>query len=400
MINKIKGVGRDTKLFVMAVLIFSFCGGIYETIFNNFLNDNFQISNLQRTLLEFPREMPGVLMVFVAALLFFLNTRKLAMLSFLIAGTGLIFMGTLSVNYHVMLIWLFTFSLGQHIFLPLNSAIVMDLAEKGNDGKRLGQIQSLRNFAVIIGAFFVSLGFKYFGLNYKVSMIMAGILIIGAAFLINSMSGGVTSNKGSHLKFKKRFSLYYVLTSLYGMRKQIFITFAPWALVTTFQKPVTYIANLMIIGSIIGIFLQPYVGKVIDKYGEKLVLSFEAFVFIFVCLLYGFSPDIFGKEIAVMIISICYILDQTLMSLGIARATYIKKIATDKEEISNTLSLGLSIDHVFAISIAMLGGLMWNRLGYKFVFIMGAFISLLNYFAARRIKTDEDYAGKLSKEGI
>lgn len=400
MINKIKGMGRDTKLFVMAVLIFSFCGGIYETIFNNFLNDNFQISNLQRTLLEFPREMPGVLMVFVAALLFFLNTRKLAMLSFLIAGTGLIFMGTLSINYHVMLIWLFTFSLGQHIFLPLNSAIVMELAEKGNDGKRLGQIQSLRNFAVIIGAFFVSLGFKYFGLNYKISMIMAGILIIGAAFLINSMSGGVKSNKGSHLKFKKRFSLYYVLTSLYGMRKQIFITFAPWALVTTFQKPVTYIANLMIIGSIIGIFLQPYVGKVIDKYGEKLVLSFEAFVFIFVCLLYGFSPDMFGKEIAVMIISICYILDQTLMSLGIARATYIKKIAIDKEEISNTLSLGLSIDHVFAISIAMLGGLMWNTLGYKFVFIMGAFISLLNYFAARRIKTDEGYAGKLSKEGI
>jgi hypothetical protein len=88
------------------------------------------------------------------------------------------------------------------------------------------------------------------------------------------------------------------------------------------------------------------------------------------------------------------------MSLGIARATYIKKIAIDKEEISNTLSLGLSIDHVFAISVAMLGGFMWNTLGYKFVFIMGAFISLLNYFAARRIKTDEDYAGKLSKEGI
>ena len=71
--------------------------------------------------------------------------------------------------------------------------------------------KSLRNFAVIIGAFFVSLGFKYFGLNYKISMIMAGILIIGAAFLINSMSGGVKSNKGSHLKFKKRFSLYYLL---------------------------------------------------------------------------------------------------------------------------------------------------------------------------------------------
>ena len=398
MLGKIRGMGRDTKLFILAVLIFSFCGGIYDTIFNNFLNDNFKITNLQRTLLEFPRELPGVLMVFVAALLFFLNTRKLATLSFLITGIGLILMGTMSISYPIMLIWLFTFSLGQHIFLPLNSAIVMELAEKGNDGKRLGQIQSLRNFAVIVGAFFVSIGFKHFGLDYKFSMVMSGVLIIGAAFLINSMSGGVTSNKGSHLQFKKRFSLYYVLTSLYGMRKQIFITFAPWALVHTFQKPVTYIANLMIIGSIIGIFLQPYVGKVIDKYGEKLVLSFEAFVFIFVCLLYGFSPDLFGKEVAVMIISVCYVLDQTLMSLGIARATYIKKIAKNKEEISNTLSLGLSIDHVFAISIALLGGYMWYKFSYKVVFIMGAIISLLNYFAARRIKTDVVFEGDLVEE--
>lgn len=388
MLDKIRNMGRDTKLFILAILIFSFCGGLYDTIFNNFLNDNFKITNLQRTLLEFPRELPGVLMVFVAALLFFLNTRKLATLSFLITGIGLILMGTMSVNYHIMLIWLFTFSLGQHIFLPLSSAIVMELSEKGNDGRRLGQIQSLKNIAVISGAFFVSIGFKFLGLNYKVSMVMAGVLVILASFLINRMSGGTTSKKGSHLKFKKRYSLYYVLTSLYGMRKQIFITFAPWALVHTFEKSVTYIANLMIIGSIIGIFLQPYVGKVIDRYGERLVLTFEAFVFIFVCLLYGFSPDLFSKEVAVMIISVCYILDQTLMSLGIARATYIKKIAESKEDISNTLSLGLSIDHIFAITVAMLGGFIWYKYSYKVVFIMGAVISLVNFFSARLIKTD------------
>lgn len=390
MLDKIRNMGRDTRLFIMAILIFSFCGGLYDTIFNNFLNDNFKITNLQRTFLEFPRELPGVLMVFVAALLFFLNTRKLATLSFLITGIGLILMGTMSINYHIMLIWLFTFSLGQHIFLPLSSAIVMELSEKGNDGRRLGQIQSLKNIAVISGAFFVSIGFKFLGLNYKISMVMAGVLVILASFLINKMSGGTTSKKGSHLKFKKRYSLYYVLTSLYGMRKQIFITFAPWALVHTFEKSVTYIANLMIIGSVVGIFLQPYVGKVIDRYGEKLVLTFEAFVFIFVCLLYGFSPDLFSKEVAVMIISICYILDQTLMSLGIARATYIKKIAESKEDISNTLSLGLSIDHIFAITVAMVGGFIWYKYSYKVVFIMGAVISTINFFSARLIKTDID----------
>ena len=183
-------------------------------MFNNFLNDNFKINSLQRTLLEFPRELPGVLMVFVAALLFFLNTRKLAALAFSITGVGLILMGTLSKSYNIMLVWLFIFSLGQHIFLPLNSSIVMELSEKGNDGRRLGQIQSLKNIAVILGAFFVSIGFKYIGLNYKTAMVMSGILIIISSFLINSMSAGVTSKKDSHLKFNKKYNLYYFMNAL------------------------------------------------------------------------------------------------------------------------------------------------------------------------------------------
>lgn len=390
MLRKIKNIDKDVKLFILATFIFSFCSGIYDTIFNNFLNDNFKINSLQRTLLEFPRELPGVLMIFVAALLFFLNTRKLAALAFFITGCGLILMGTLSKSYNIMLIWLFTFSLGQHIFLPLNSSIVMELSEKGNDGRRLGQIQSLKNMSVILGAFFVSIGFKYIGLNYKTAMVMSGLLIIFSSFLINSMSEGITSKKGSHLKFNKKYNLYYALTSLYGMRKQIFITFAPWALVTTFYKPVYYIANLMIIGSVIGIFVQPYVGKIIDTYGERVVLRFEAFVFIFVCILYGFAPSWFSQEIAILIVSICYISDQTLMSLGIARATYIKKIAEKKEDISNTLSLGLSIDHFFAISVALIGGALWYKVGYKAVFILGAIISLINFMVAKKIAINNE----------
>ena len=78
------------------------------------------------------------------------------------------------------------------------------------------------------------------------------------------------------------------------------------------------------------------------------------------------------------------------MSLGIARATYIKKIAEKKEDISNTLSLGLSIDHFFAISVALIGGLLWYKVGYKAVFILGAIISLINFFVAKKININTE----------
>ena len=48
--------------------------------------------------------------------------------------TGLVVMGLFSPSYGVMLVFLFIHSLGMHLFMPLNDAISMDLAEKGKVG--------------------------------------------------------------------------------------------------------------------------------------------------------------------------------------------------------------------------------------------------------------------------
>jgi hypothetical protein len=82
----------------------------------------------------------------------------------------------------------------------------------------------------------------------------------------------------------------------------------------------------------------------------------------------------------------CYIIDQLLVSAGMARATWLKKIALVPEDVQQTLTMGVSIDHVFSITIALVGGVLWRETGHSAVFIVGAGIAVVNLISARFVR--------------
>ena len=78
-----------------------------------------------------------------------------------------------------------------------------------------------------------------------------------------------------------------------------------------------------------------------------------------------------------------------MSSVSMARATYMRKLALTPADISPSLSMGTSIDHIVTMFLPILGGLVWyngGENGYKLVFLGGAVIALLNFFSARFIK--------------
>ena len=248
----------------------------------------------------------------------------------------------------------FLFSAGQHLFMPLNTSIAMELAEEGKTGRRLGQLNSLRSTAAIFGSFFIFLGFKYFHFNFKLSFLIAASFYLLAALFLFSMHPGNAHPPAVHLKFHKEYRLYYWLSILFGTRKQIFLTFAPWVLVTVFKQPTAILATLLTIAGISGILFQPILGRAIDSWGEKTVLALEAFFLIFVCMGYGFSKDVFSPQTAFLIACVCFVADQLLMSVNMARATYLKKIARapvphhpDPDHVDNAGSHFFHLDRAF-----------------------------------------------------
>ena len=104
------------------------------------------------------------------------------------------------------------------------------------------------------------------------------------------------SHPKTYLKLHREYKLYYFLAILYGTRKQIFMTFAPWVLVTIFKQPTQTMATLFMVGGIIGIVFQPILGNMIDKFGEKVVLTAEAILLALVCFFYGFSRSLVPRN--------------------------------------------------------------------------------------------------------
>ena len=67
----------------------------------------------------------------------------------------------------------------------------------------------------------------------------------------------------------------------------------------------------------------------------------------------------------------------------------MRKIALRPEDVSPSLSVGISVDHLITVFLPILGGLAWYNGGpggYRYVFFGGAVIALLNFISARKIK--------------
>lgn len=159
-------MSRELKLFVIASLAMGVAYSIVDSTFNNFLNERFALTGFQRSFLEFPRELPGFLVLFVSASLWFLCSRRLGAVAKFLSAVGVFLIGFASPNYMIMVAWLFIYSLGQHLFIPLSSTIGMELAREDKMGQRLGQLNAVRNLAVIMGSLLVLLGFKFLGFTF------------------------------------------------------------------------------------------------------------------------------------------------------------------------------------------------------------------------------------------
>ncbi|HEY5560760.1 MAG TPA: MFS transporter [Clostridiaceae bacterium] len=379
---------RDFTLFLIVGIFAGIAGGINSTIFNNFLNDTYKLSASGRGLVEFPRELPGMLIVIVLSLLSFLGNIRTAVLGMLLAALGMLGLGLFSPSFAVMLIWMMMFSLGTHVFMPLAPGIGMSLSEKKNYGVRLGRYNAYSLAATIIGYTIVWLGFKYYHMNYAGAFVIAAVSYVFAAFFLGLMKKQKLRSRKPRFIFRKRYSLYYTLSIVNGARKQIFLTFAPWVLIQVFNLTPPVFAVLGLIISLLSIMTRTIIGNAIDIKGERFVLSWEAVVLFVLCLGYAFAKDLFPASIAVVVIAGCYVLDNSMSAVEMARSTYVRKIALSAEDVIPTLSAGTSFDHVIAMSIPYFGGLLWVTLGFKYVFLVAAGIAVLNFFLSLKIRID------------
>jgi hypothetical protein len=57
----------------------------------------------------------------------------------------------------------------------------------------------------------------------------------------------------------------------------------------------------------------------------------------------------------------------------------------------------VTIDHVFSIGAALVGGIIWNQFGFQYVFLFGMGIALLNLVAALQVQIPQSAAKRAAE---
>jgi MFS family permease len=185
-----------------------------------------------------------------------------------------------------------------------------------------------------------------------------------------------------------------MLEVFYGSRKQIFLTFAPYVLILQYGADPSIMSLLYAICAGFGMVCSPLVGRLIDKVGYKAVMVWDTVILIVVCILYGFAHRLFPPAIAFIVVCSNFILDSIISIASMASNVYVQRIAANQEEITATLSTGISVNHIISIFIALVGGWIWKVTGIEVLFTMSAFLGLMNTIYATTIKKDEEYRGE------
>ncbi len=325
------------------------------------------MTELERGWLEFYRELPGLALVFVLALLQRLTDWKVMRLGILISMAGVIAM-LIPENKLFITALIMIWSLGEHLVMPVRSVIAMQIAKPSKEGQSLGFLSGTMNLGSVLGSILVALIF-YVG-TWKLQITEKRLLydfLWGFIFVLLGISAICTLSKDApnkpskrpKLYFNRKFSKFYALELFYGARKQIFLTFAPYVLIRIYGFNTEKMALLLGICAVVNTFAGPFVGRLTDRFGYRNVMIYDTVILFFVCLMYGFADTCFPLYIAVWVVALNFLLDAIISTTSLATNLYARKIADSEDELTSTLSTGISINHLIAIIFAPLGGWVW-----------------------------------------
>ena len=367
-----------------------FFAGIISTAlqgtFHNYLNDIFNIGAEARGALEFPRELPGLLTTFIISAILFIGEVNILGISIMIAGLGLLGLGVLSPTYTSMIMFMILWSLGSHLHMTIIEPVALSYAENGNKGHVLGKMNSMRSVGIIAGTLLIWIFMGKFQATYR-SLYIGAFVISIIAGILYLMQERKPRYGQSRFKFvlKKKYRRFYFLAALFGVRKQLFLVFGPWLLIKMYNRKASDLAQLLLIAAVIGVFLKPYLGKLIDKFGERKILIADSVFIIILSAMYAASPRFLSAATAIPVLSACFILDELLFSLRTARTTYLSRILEEQEDFTPTLAMGISIEHVISMTAPLGAGILWSVYGYYWVFIIAAIVAVFSGLAASGI---------------
>ena len=366
-------------VYLMVLTIFSTLGlQTWRTLFDNFAVNVVNLDGHHIGALQSVREIPGFLALLVVYFLFLVKEYRLSALSVLLLGLGVAATGMFP-SFYGLIITTLIMSFGFHYFETTNQSLTLQYFNTTEAPLVFGRLRSLAAASNICTGLAIFILAPL--LSYKQIYLLFGCLIIIAACWALTRNPSRTDIARQHRKMiiRKKYWLFYALTFMSGARRQIFVAFAVFLLVKKFSFTVQEITMLFLLNNCVNYFLSPFIGKWINRFGERKVLSLEYFFLIIIFIAYGLVDS-------KLIVAIIYICDHIFFNFSIAIRTFFQKIA-NPEDIAPSMAVGFTINHIAAVVLPVIGGLLW-MIDYKIPFFAGAVLSCISLFIVQLITVE------------
>lgn len=342
----------------------------WNNLINNFAIERAAFSGAEIGMLQSIREIPGFLAFAVVLILLMVREQTVALWSLLLLGIG-----TAATGFFPTVLGLYlttvVMSLGFHYYETVQSSLALQWIDKRHAPETLGRIIAVGSFTAIVSYLFILVVFSKFGIDYKETYLIGGgatCLVAAIAWLgFPKFPQDVVQHK--KIILRSRYWLYYALTFISGARRQIFIVFAGFLLVEKFHYTVPEVSLLFFINAGLNMFFAPKIGRLIGRWGERRALIFEYIGLIIIFVSYAFVEEAF-------VAGGLYVVDHLFFALAIAIKTYFQKIA-DPADIASTAAVGFTINHIAAVCIPVIFGIIWLR-SPSIVFLAGAAMAAIS----------------------
>ena len=344
---------RTPQIFLLAcVFVMSFTFATWQVLLNNFVIERANFTGVEIGVLQSLREVPGFLAFTAVFVLLILREHYFALLSLLTLCVGVALTGFFPTALGLYCTTVLM-SIGFHYFETINKSLTLQWIDKAETPHFMGRALAIKAVGSLGAYAMIWLAMEWMGVDYVWMYLITGtigfmvVLVLFAKF--PDFNQGVVQTK--KLLVRKRYWLYYALVMLSGARRQIFVVFAGFMMVEKFGYTVGQISSLFIINYIFNFFFAARIGKWIGVIGERNALVIEYVGLIFVFTGYAFVTH---AQFAAAL----YVIDHLFFAFAIAISTYFQKIA-QKEDIAATASVSFTINHIAAVVIPVLLGMVW-----------------------------------------
>ncbi|WP_171121824.1 MULTISPECIES: MFS transporter [unclassified Ruegeria] len=344
-----------TLLFMMALTMpIAFNG--WSALLNNFVIEVADFDGADIGLLHTVREIPGFLAVGVIAVIIFVREQVLAMISLIMLGVATAVTAWFPSLGGLLFVTLFS-SIGFHYYETVNQSLQLQWLPKDRAPQILGWLVAMGSAATAVVYGLIVLTWDRLGLSYNmVFMATGGVTALLAAFCLFAYPQfDAPTPQTKKLILRRRYWLYYALQFMAGARRQIFVVFAGFMMVEKFGFEVHELTGLYLINLMINMAAAPMLGKAVSVFGERRTLIFEYAGLAIVFAAYG---GIYWFGWGVVLAAILYVIDHVLFALALALKTYFQKIA-DPADIAPTAAVAFTINHIAAVFLPALLGLLW-----------------------------------------